>query len=380
MTTPVPQEEQVSADYWREVNEQLWTKHKQSQAFLTTTPKPTLDPWRDHQPYLTALGDAILKDVSAIHSPPTETPPPRQEFVNNVQWPACPEVRIPLKVRVEVPPCSAATGHWLDPLKNLEPILTVDGMGCGDVSLIEPLRPNTSKTATVGTLHHEAFVGGSIYDFKDCNGNPAFSVTEFIIRQGVEDTQQRESASDEFGLPHRTKIFLKYSITQPNGVIMGETNIFPLHEDRFWWHQGNATGRVARPSRAVATSQRVGFWRPKQCGNWTKAWTVHFNSTEIHSNSVGEVHWRLALTSAMTILAWRDEQRSPDGLVRTHKLCAVESAVVFWVLFCFAIFVPCAIFLWFWIKGAREVRESCFSLESWLMPHHMHKPSKSFKY
>merc|ERR1719160_1393716 len=130
-------------------------------------------------------------------------------------------------------------------------------MGCGDLSLMTRVGPNTSLTARVGTVHEEMTLEGSTYDFKDCNGNQAFSISELIIRQGVEDDERRESASGDLGLPQRTKVFLKYSIAQPNGVIMGETNIFPVGEDYFWWHQGNATGRVARPSRAVASAQRL---------------------------------------------------------------------------------------------------------------------------
>lgn len=406
-TTPVPEAELVSPDYWRNVKKKLWAEHKENEKFMATTMKPTLNPWRDHQPYLTALGDALLKDVSAIRTPPTQTPPPTQEFVNNVKWPDCPELKIPVKVRVEVPPCSGATGYWLDPFEELQQLLTVDKATCGDVSLTQkvmpskavqspaqpsnaqqsPAKPTQSpskssdtQTALVGTLHEEITLEGSTYDFKDCVGFPAFSVKEFIIRQGVQDDQIRESVSHEFSLPQRTKIFLKYSIAAPNGRVMGETNIFELHDDYFWWHRGNATGHHATPSEAVAEAYRVGGWRPKQCGNWTKAWTVHFNTSAVHANDVAEVHWRLALTSAMTILAWRDEQRDEDGLVRANKSCAVETAVVFWVLLWFSILVPCAILLWFWIRGAKEARTYCFLFESWLFPHTMAKPSKSFKF
>lgn len=380
-TTPVPQEEIVSAAYWREVREQLWAKHnEEKQRFLQTTPKPVLDPWRDHQPYFTALGDAFLKDVTAIRTPPTQTPPPTQEFVNNVLWPACPEIKIPMKVRVEVPPCYATQGHWLDPFEDLASILTVESGGCSGLFLSTRMEPNSTLMAPVGTLQEEITVHGSTYDFKDCNGNAAFSISELLIRQGVEDDERRESHSYEFGLSQRSKVFLKYSIAQPNGEIMAETNIFPLGEDYFWWHRGNATDRVALPSSAVAGAQRVGFWKPKQCGNWTKAWTLQFNASERHANTVAEVHWRLALSSAMTILAWRDEQRSPDGLVRAYQACTVENAVIFWVVLCLIIFVPVAIFVWFAIRGAKEARMYCFELESWLMPHHMDKPSRGRKH
>jgi len=391
-TTPVPQEEEVPFAFWKKVNKQLWKRNNEDRLrFLQTTPRPTLDPWRDHQPYFTWLGDTVLKDISSIRTPPTATPPPNQQGVNNVLIGECPELIIPRKIRVEVPACNAAVGHWLDPFKRLSPMLAVQSTGCSDISLFEPLGPNTTQdmklnrnSVLLGSMHEEFTFGGSTYDFLDCNGNTAFKITELIIRQGVEDPQRQESqqsyVENPFGLPHRTKVFLKYSISEPNGNIFAETNVFPVGEDGFWWHMGNYTGHVAPRSAAVASSTRVGFWNPRQCGNWTKAWSVKFNDTKIHNNTLPQVHFRLAITAAMTVLAWRDEQRSEDGLVRAYEGCAVESAVVFWVLFFFALFVPIAIFLYIWIKGAREAREFCFDLESWLLPHLNAKPSKSRKY
>lgn len=381
ITTPVPNDERVSAAYWQDVRHQLYEGHQKRHLFLETTSRPVLEPWRDRQPYFTAMGDALLKDLSAIRTPPTETPPPTQSSVNNVLWPQCPDLRIPPRVRIMVPPCNAATGYWLDPFRELTPILKIEGAGCSDISLSQKVGPNATQMTSIGTLHEEITVQGSTYDFNDCNGNLAFQISELIIRQGVEDPERRESISEfGFSIPRRTKVFLKYSVAEPNGNIVGETNIFEVGANSFWWHKGNFTGEVAPRSAAVASATRVGFWKAKQCGNWTKAWTLKFNETEIHDNSVGQVHWRLALSAAMTILAWRDEQRSPDGLVRAYEGCAVRSAVVFWVLLCLGVFIPIAIFLWFWIKGASEARKYCFELESWLLPHHMAKPSKGRKY
>lgn len=376
---PIPEDEIVPRDMWININKQLapavTSNPKLRRSSYETTPSPVLDPWADRQPYYTAIGDTILKRL--MNQPPTKYPPPTQEATEMALSTGCPQPLLPHKIRVRAPDlkCGRINATWNDPMKGMKTpndtsILHWGISGCSEVMLRQKTYANintSDETTVVGLLRQRLSLSGTSYDYIDCSENTRFSVEEQVFRQGVD-----EAEAGELGMMHtihRPKLFMKYVVYNANGSTLAETNIFPIGNETFWWHKGREAYNedpLLEPAHAAATAQRIGRWQPKSCGDFTREWSLEFeDSNGPPANTTNHDHWRLALTSAMTVLAWRDELRRQDGLVESSTTCNVESSVVFWVLVTLALVVTIIILAYLYTKCVKPATVFLVHFEEW---------------
>jgi len=367
-------------------------------------PPAVLDPWVDHQPLDTRMGNfflgGIVREANGVgavgvdkNGNPTATallPPviPTQEMLNLAF--GCPLLLAwPLEVSVSAPdPCHhMSSGTWT----NLQDkSLIIDWKTkCVDLgSAANPIpSPSTVTTYTIpgppGSGQSYAFgsstevktLWGKRIELMNCGGGTVYTVEEKVYKfTGKPNRESCKKWGSCDGI-----IMFQYFVKNAQGKVVAQSgylNIFQSHFDitdpagikiAGVWRSGwdpTPSGGVNRNARGE---------EPNKCQKDTplRAWTLKFEKMPPGEWGVATAQWPLA--AMMTMLSQRDETRQPDGSVMTTG-CEAGKTVFFAVFGILGLLCCICVPLVFFLVCTPALKGFFAKLEGALLSKKMSKP------
>lgn len=347
--------DQISKKYWSNANEVLdiagYSTPIPATYYVNAPPAtPAPQAWQKvmenpAQPLETKLGAVVM---DSLVGRPTQTPPPTQaatsmEFIEN-----CPMVLFENKIYIKAATCNETFGTWLDTSPSWEAthfgkpreVLRWAPSGFGGLRLGVDSTITGNGSVLFAAFQESFSLYKYVFSVLNCMGVERWTIHEEVDKVdsmgNVPTTVELSDIQD-----NGPQYFMKYVIRNPTGAVAAQSNLFKEGANQVIFTEvinGKATGKV------LATANRIGLWTAKgwlTCTNQRRGWEVEFPMAA-ESDSIATVQdIRVALAGAMNLLAYRDENRAPDGLnnmgdakQRWYFLGGVLMLIVILVLLC----------------------------------------------
>lgn len=300
---------------------------------ITPTDRPTappvLDPWQDHQPLDTWIGDRI---VAPLLPEPTKTPPPTELSIRLAS--SCPLMQEwPEQVIVDAPdPCveghfdSKLSGNWTKPADghavdgSTEPIVLLRWEEVCDMMTFnmdfEPLVtwrvPHGDLFGTSQTL---TTLVGTNMELRDCMSQPIYTVDEKVY----------DNAGD---------IWIQYFLHNESGHMIAESTKFHPFAHQF--------GVLDRYGTLVAHVIRQGEWVPGECDPdaGPKRWAISYMQNLPANSPFADPMQQWPIAQMVTMMSLRDVNRRPNGLASPpgcHEAKLVSNALSIFLILSFIV-------------------------------------------
>mmetsp|Transcript_53977 Transcript_53977/g.84007 ORF Transcript_53977/g.84007 Transcript_53977/m.84007 type:complete len:486 (-) Transcript_53977:41-1498(-) len=284
------------------------------------TPPPPL-PWQTvmddpSQPVDTKLGGAIMYSLS---SKPTGTPPPTQARVDAQFIAQCPMVLFESNLTITAAHCNETMGQWIDPNPlNTRTVLRWEPADLSGITFGVDSALTGPGSALFALIKQLVTWTGYRFSLANCLGIERWEIQEEVFK--IDSMGNVDSTNEVSDIASNgNQYFLKYHIYSPVGALAATSNLF-----RVGANQVNFTRVVNGYSDGVliAVAKRIGNWDGKgwlECtaANSPRAWGLTFPDNSATHPTVATVQdIRVALATAVTLMAYRDENRAKDGLNR----------------------------------------------------------------
>eukprot|EP00930_Biecheleria_cincta_P053000 TRINITY_DN3831_c0_g1_i1.p1 TRINITY_DN3831_c0_g1~~TRINITY_DN3831_c0_g1_i1.p1 ORF type:complete len:377 (-),score=70.18 TRINITY_DN3831_c0_g1_i1:75-1205(-) len=331
-----------------------------------------LHAWENFQP-----GDAVL---GALLLGRFRTEPKPAAGGGDPALDPCPVLNDwPDKVEIDAPsPCSLVgpVGNWNDAssASGATPA-AIMGWSQACSTLGGGLVPVTTYTLPggghFGSSQLVASLTGNTFQLRDCVGYVRYLIDEKVYQVPGEPDAH---ACEVYGSCAGT-IYIQYIIRDHAGGVLAKTPYLRLFQSSFVIEDKNGL--------LVAQAQRVGIWNPmsQTCfKDEANRWMVKFPDLNAAgaSNVFPTASDRWPLAELVTIMATRDANRLPSGLVAT-SVCEMEKTglMAFMVIFSIGILATAA--LLFLKVGVGPMQVMCLDFEGRFCPRRMLRPTRPGK-
>jgi len=318
-----------------------------------------LDPWADHQPLDTVIGNAV---VNPLLPEPTQTPPPTQLSIKLAS--GCPLMQEwSDKVLVDAPdPCSQngpwgkPTGSWTkaaedsgdtSELLRWEETCNIMSFGASFEPIVTYRAPHGDLFGTSQTL---TTLVGTTMELRDCVNHPLFTVSEKV--------------SDNAGT-----IWIQYLIRNETLHLVAQTTKFHPFANEF--------GVLDHSGTRIADIAREGSWQPSECepNAGPRRWRISYAQDIRDSSMWADPMQQWPVSQMVTMMSLRDTRRRENGLASPppcHEVKIVSQTVLI-VIFLSAIGAAAILFLQ---VGLMPMRAFMWYLQNRFCPPRMRVPLK----
>jgi hypothetical protein len=266
------------------------------------------------QPMDTKIGGALMYSLS---SKPTGTPPPSQARVDAQFIAQCPMILFESDLTVYASHCNQTMGQWWDPNPiNPRTILRWNSPVASNLYFGVDSEITGPGTALFAGMNQLMTWTGYRFELTNCLGVERWQVQEEVFK--IDSMGNVDSTNEISDISYNgNQYFLKYHVYSPTGALVSTSNLFKTDANQINFTQvknGYSTGQL------LAVAKRVGNWQGKgwtQCmsANNPRAWSINFpDNNDTHPTVATVQDIRVALAAAVTLAAYRDEDRSTDGL------------------------------------------------------------------
>jgi len=377
----------ISPQFWHSaaniINSAGMSTPQPSAASINAPPKPpTPMPWQavfeqPQQPLDTKLGGEIMYKLSGGVTP---TPPPTQAAISSQFVAQCPMVLFEKNLSVRAATCGATMGNWIDPsVMNPRTVLRWYPLPASGIFMGVDSSMTGPGSVKFAEITQELTLTGYSFVMKNCLG-----ITRWQLEENVYKVDSMGQVSSTLELHDVTTnsaaYFLKYVIRWPTGVIAAESNLFRMMTNQVNFTEFTVVdGRPYNTGKVIAVVTRQGMWTQKgweECMSPTspRGWSLYFPQDQKSHDTIATVQdIRVAITGAITLMGYRNENRGANGLntegaVR-QELTFVGGVALVLVLIVFA----CNFCMVFSSSGLKaKLKKTLFDSEGALLPKSPH--------
>jgi hypothetical protein len=248
---------------------------------------------------------------------PTATPPPSQAATAYEFVAQCPMVLFSKNLSIRGGGCNGTEGSWIDPNpSNPRRVLTWSPQDAGGVRFGIDSRISGPGAALFASIRSAFTLSKYKFVLANCLGTDRFHIQEDVTK--VDSMGHVASTIDTHDIStNGVAYFLKYLIKTPGDKLIAESNLFRMGANQVNFTEvknGISTGKL------LAIAKRQGNWHGKgwqECTapNSPRGWNVYFPENKKSFDTIATVQdIRVALTTAITLMAYRDQDRGKDGL------------------------------------------------------------------